>query len=281
VAEPDKSLTVTLSDPRGCATLGTQASATLTILDDDRPEPPPPPSGLDETFGSQGKTSLAGFGDESGMAIQPDGKIVVAGEATVPSGDLAVTLVRYNADGTLDLTFGSGGKVFGPAVLGRAFDVAILSDGRIVVAGDAPVANIADDFGDFLLARYQASGLLDTTFGTNGVVVQDMTSRTDLARNIVVQPNGALVVSGDPFGSDPSRRTSIARYDADGHLDTSFATGGKLILAGAYVGAGLALQSDGRLVLVGTVPVLSVQNDFTHFAVMRLNADGTFDDYVR
>src|SRR6185295_13416319 len=192
-----KSLTVTLSDPRGCAVLGTQASATLTILDDDRPEPEPPPSGLDETFGSQGKTTLAGFGDETDMAIQADGKIVmvggkfidfvlarfnadgtldtsfgdegklatdlaggfaqeraravaiqadgkivVAGEATVPSGDLAVALVRYNPDGTLDTTFGSGGKVFGPAVIGRAFDVAVLADGRIVVAGDAPVANI-------------------------------------------------------------------------------------------------------------------------------------------
>jgi uncharacterized delta-60 repeat protein len=333
VAEPDKSLTVTLSDPRGCATLGTQASATLTILDDDRPEPPPPPSGLDETFGSQGKTTLAGFGDETDMAIQPDGKIVmvggkfidfvlarfnadgtvdtgfgdegkiatdlaggfaqeraravaiqtdgkivVAGEATVPSGDLAVALVRYNADGTLDTTFGTGGKVFGPAVLGRAFDVAILADSRIVVAGDAPVGNIADDFGDFLLARFQANGVLDTTFGTNGVVVHDMTGRTDLARNLLVQPNGALVVSGDPFGSDPARRTSVARYDADGHLDASFANGGRLIIGGAYVGEDLALQTDGRLVLVGSVQVLNVQNDFTHFAALRLNADGTFDD---
>ncbi|HKS54035.1 MAG TPA: Calx-beta domain-containing protein [Steroidobacteraceae bacterium] len=332
VAEPDKSLTLTLSDPRGCATLGTQASATLTILDDDRPEPPPPPSGLDETFGSQGKTALAGFGDETGMAIapdgkivmvggkfidfvlarfnadgtvdtdfgvdgkvttdlaggfaqeraravaiQPDGKIVVAGEAAMASGDLAVALVRYNADGTLDTTFGTGGKVFG-SMVGRAFDVAVLPDGRIVIAGDSPVANNPNDFGDFLLARFQANGLLDTTFGTLGSVVHDMSSRTDLARNIVVQPNGALVVSGDPFGSDPARRTSVARYDADGHLDATFAGGGKLVLAGAYVGRGLALQNDGRLVLVGTVPVLNVQNDFTHFAVMRLNADGTFDD---
>ena len=332
VAEADKSLTVTLSDPRGCTVLGTPASATLTILDDDRPEPDEH-SGLDETFGSQGKTMLAGFGDESDMAIQPDGKIVmvggkfidfvlarfnadgtldtgfgvggkietdlaggfaqeraravaiqadgkivVAGESTVPTGDLAVALVRYNADGTLDPTFGSGGKVFGPVVIGRAFDLAILADGRIVVAGDAPVANIADDFGDFLLARFQPNGLLDTTFGTNGVVVHDMSGRTDLARNLVVQPNGALVVSGDPFGSDPARRTSVARYDADGHLDASFATGGRLIIGGAYVGEGLALQSDGRLVLVGTVPVLNVQNDFTHFAAMRLNSDGTFDD---
>jgi uncharacterized delta-60 repeat protein len=238
---------------------------------------------VDSTFGDDGKVTtdlVGGFAQERAraVAIQSDGKIVVAGEATVPSGDLAVALVRYNADGTLDPTFGTGGKVFGSAVLGRAFDVAVLADGRIVVAGDAPVANNPNDFGDFLLARFQANGLLDTTFGTNGAVVQDMTARTDLARNLVVQPNGALVVSGDPFGSDPARRTSVARYDADGHLDATFATGGKLIIGGAYVGEGLAMQADGRLVLVGTVAVLNVQNDFTHFAVLRLNADGTFDD---
>jgi len=332
VAESDKSLTVTLSAPRGCAVIGTQASATLTILDDDRPEPPPPPSGLDEAFGSQGKTILAGFGDETDLAIQADGKIVmvggkfidfvlarfnadgtldtafgndgkvttdlaggfaqeraravaiqsdgkivVAGETTSSTGDVAVALVRYNADGTLDSTFGNAGKVFG-SVIGRAFDVAVQPDGRIVVAGDAPVPNVATDFGDFLLARFEANGTLDTTFGTVGVVVQDMTGSTDLARNLVLQPDGALVVSGDPFGSDPSRRTSIARYTASGQLDASFAGGGKLIIGGAYVGEGLALYGDGRLVLVGSSPVLNVQNDVSHFAALRLNADGTFDD---
>ncbi len=333
IAEPDKSLTVTLSDPRGCAALGSPATATLTILDDDRPEPEPPPSGIDETFGTNGKATLASFGggdsdmalqadgkivmvggrfidfvlarfnadgsldtsfgtggkvttDIAGgfaqeraraVAIQPDGKIVVVGESSLPSGDLAVALVRYNADGTLDTTFGSGGKAFDTPVAGRAWDVAILPDGRIVVAGDAPVANNPQDFGDFLIARYTAKGNIDASFGIGGTVVTDMTSRTDLARNIVVQPDGALVVSGEPIGSDPSNRTSVARYDANGVLDPSFA-GGKLVIAGAYVGRGLALQSDGRLVLVGSMAVQNVQNDFTHFAVLRLNANGTFDN---
>ena len=334
VAEPDKSLTVTLSEPRGCAVLGTPASATLTILDDDRPEPEPPPSGLDDTFDADGKATLASFGggdsdmalqadgkivmvggrfidfvlarfnvdgsldtsfgsggkvttDIAGgfaqeraraVAIQPDGKIVVVGESSLPSGDLAVALVRYNADGTLDTTFGSGGKAFDTPVTGRAWDVAILPDGRIVVAGDAPVANNPQDFGDFLVARYTAKGNIDVSFGIGGTVVTDMTSRTDLARNIVVQPDGALVVSGDPIGSDPSNRTSVARYDANGGLDPSFGPGGKVVIAGAFVGRGLALQSDGRLVLVGSMAVQNVQNDFTHFAVLRLNANGTFDN---
>ncbi|MGH8237431.1 MAG: Calx-beta domain-containing protein, partial [Steroidobacteraceae bacterium] len=334
IAEPDKSLTVTLSDPRGCAALGSPATATLTILDDDRPEPEPPPSGIDETFGTNGKATLTSFGggdsdmalqadgkivmvggrfidfvlarfnadgsldtsfgtggkvttDIAGgfaqeraraVAIQPDGKIVVAGESSLPSGDLAVALVRYHADGTLDTTFGSGGKAFDTPVVGRAWDVAILPDGRIVVAGAAPVANNPQDFGDFLVARYTAKGTIDASFSSGGTVVTDMTSRTDLARNIVVQPDGALVVSGDPIGSDPSPRTAVARYSANGVLDPSFGPGGKVVIAGALVGRGLALQSDGRLVLVGSMAVQNVQNDFTHFAVLRLNADGTFDD---
>ena len=67
-------------------------------------------------------------------------------------------------------------------------DVAILPDGRIVVAGDVSVANNPQDFGDFLVARYTANGNLDPSFSLSGTVVTDMTSRTDLARNIVVQP---------------------------------------------------------------------------------------------
>ena len=96
IPELDKSLTVTLSDPRGCAVLGTQAKATLTILDDDRPEPEPPPSGLDETFGTDGKATLASFGgDDSGMALQPDGKIVMVGGRFID-----FVLARFNADGS-------------------------------------------------------------------------------------------------------------------------------------------------------------------------------------
>ncbi|HKU13140.1 MAG TPA: Calx-beta domain-containing protein [Steroidobacteraceae bacterium] len=330
--EQDKSLTLALSDPQGCAQLGTPASATLTILDDDRPEEEPG-SALDETFGSQGKTILAGFGGESGMAVQPDGKIVMvggrfldfvlarfnadgtldtsfgdagkiatdiaggfaqeraravaiqpdgkivaAGETSLPSGDLVVALVRYNADGSLDTRFGDGGKVFDtPTVPGRAFDVVVLADGRIVVAGDAPVANNANDFGDFLVARYQANGTLDPSFGIAGTAVTNMSS-TDLARNIVVQPDGALIVSGQPFGTDPGVRTSVARYTSDGTLDPGFNGNGKLVIGGAQVGRGLALQSDGRLLLAGSMPVANVPDDFTHFAVLRLNADGSFDE---
>ena len=107
VAEPDKSLTVTLSDPRGCAVLGTPASATLTILDDDRPEPEPPSSGLDETFGTDGLATLTSFGgDESGMAVQRDGKIVMVGGRFID-----FVLARFNADGSPDTSFGNGGKV--------------------------------------------------------------------------------------------------------------------------------------------------------------------------
>lgn len=239
---------------------------------------------LDTSFGTGGKvtTDIAGgFAQERAraVAIQSDGKIVVAGEASLPSGDLAVAIVRYNADGTLDDKFGAGGKAFNaPAVKGRAFDVAIQPDGRIVIVGDAPLTNATQDFGDFLIARYTTGGVLDATFGISGQVVEDMSSGTDLARNVVVQPNGAIVVSGDPIGTDPSLRTSVARFNANGTFDTTFNGAGKLVLAGAHVGRGLAVQPDGRILLAGSMGVNNVPNDFTHFCVIRLNADGTFDN---
>lgn len=104
VAEPDKTLNLSSSEPRGCAALGAQSTATVTILDDDRPERAPLPSRLDETFGSAGKATLAGFGGgDSAKALQARGKIVMVGGRFT---DLA--LARFNTDGSLDS--GAGGK---------------------------------------------------------------------------------------------------------------------------------------------------------------------------
>lgn len=329
VPEEDKELTVTLSDPRGCAQLGLRDEATVIIQDDDRPEPEAPPSGIDETFGTNGLATLPGFGgEESGMAlqadgkivmvggrfsdfvlarfnadgtpdasfgdnatvttdmggfgqerartvaIQPDGKIVVAGEATTSSGDLVVALARYNTDGSLDTTFGSNGKVISD-IEGRAFAIALLPDGRILIAGDAWVANPTDDFSDFLLARFTPEGELDPDFADNGWVVTSIAGPADLARNLVVQPDGKIVISGYPIGSDPSFVTGVVRYNADGTRDSGFGSGGIVAITNGLAGRGLALQADGKLVLVGSI---QVSTEPAQFAVMRLNEDGNPDD---
>jgi len=319
-AENDTTVGLTLSNPGGCAVLGPQSTAVLAIADNDRP-PPAPPSGLDPSFGNAGKVTTTAFGgDESAMAlqgdgkivmvggsvgafvmarynadgsldagfgnaglvstdvivsafvaevaraaaIQADGKIVVAGDFRSGAGPFTFVLARYNANGSLDTGFGTAGLVIGP-VSGRAFAVAVQPDGRIVVAGDDPVSE------DFRIARYNSNGSLDAGFGTGGQVTTDIAAGPDTVRNIVLQPDGAIVVSGDPFGNNPG--TALARYTATGSLDASFGVAGKVTLAGARVGRGLALQRDGRLLLAGSAVVGSV----SQFATTRLNADGSVD----
>ena len=332
--EPDETVNLTLSQPGGCAALGAQATAVLTIRNDDQPPPPGTGGSLDPSFGSGGKVAINvppnGFGGVgSAMALQADGKIVMVGGRTSE-----FVLARFNADGSLDAGFGTGGKVttdvivglaeesaravavqadgrivvvgftgvngrpgrpvenrfdfalarydangsldtsFGSGglvtsgVIGRAFAVAIQPDGKIVVAGVAPATQ------DFALARYNADGRLDASFGIGGQLTTDIAGGFNLAGNIVLQSNGAIVVSGKPIGTSAALdHTDLVRYDRSGNLDTSFGAGGKVTLNGALVGEGLALQRDGKLVLVGSAGVGTT----SVFEVMRLNADGSPD----
>ena len=245
---------------------------------------------LDTGFGVGGKvTTDMGGGNRpeeaTAVAIQADGKIVVVGYTGIPTVPpapalpLTFALARYNNDGSLDTSFGAGGKVSGN-VNGEAYAVAIQGDGKIVVAGHFSFASSSGlDFSDFTVARFNANGSLDTSFGADvtGQVATDIGGSTNSARNIVLQPNGAIVVSGKPQGSSPGfDHTDIARYNSNGILDPSFGSGGKLTLVNKDVGAGLALQRDGKLVLVGTV----IENTIPATArvlVMRLGVDGNLD----
>jgi uncharacterized delta-60 repeat protein len=149
------------------------------------------------------------------------------------------------------------------------------------VAGDVPISSGAD-FADFVLARYNINGTLDAGFGSGGQVTTDIGGGTNTARNIVLQPNGAIVVSGEPFGTfTGSDHTDVVRYQSNGNPDATFGAGGKLMLNGARVGEGLALQGDGKFVLVGNVDVSvppALPGSVTEFAVRRLNADGGTDN---
>jgi uncharacterized delta-60 repeat protein len=334
--EEDETVNVTLSAPGGCAMLGADASAILTILDDDRPEPIVP-SGLDPSFGDGGKLTTGGIGGSNsamalqkdgkivmvgggftsfvaarynadgsldtgfggrgsvtldvsggqlqqralGVALQPDDKLVVVGEtlrAAGTRGQFTFGLVRFNPDGSLDQSFGSGGQVVDAPVVGNATAVAIQPDGKIVVAGSTPGSGDEGDFSDFIVARYTSAGALDPSFGTGGVVITDGGGSNE-AHNVVLQPDGKIVVSGGVFNASRGiNQTDLARYMSSGVLDPSFGIAGKLQLAGKQLGDGLALQPDGKLVLVGNVETATAPQTATQFAVMRMNADGTPDN---
>ena len=137
------------------------------------------------------------------MAIQSDGKILVVGhtaiDATPPAPDLPSTfaIARYHSDGNLDTGFGTGGRVSG-SVNGIARAVAIQPDGKIVLAGDFELALSNGTFvSDFVVARFNANGSLDLPFGTSGTgqVATDIGGAANSGRNLVLQPNGAIVVS--------------------------------------------------------------------------------------
>jgi len=284
------------------------------------------PGDLDPSFGTAGTviTSFGGTDVASAVAIQPDGKLVVAGRTNI-AGNTVFALARYNATGGLDPAFGTGGLVttdFGST--DQAFAVALQGDGKIVTAGrrgsDVIVARynadgtqdtlfgatntpgrVVTNFGateqalavvlqpdgkivvagrtnkpapngnfDFALARYEAAGTLDLTFGTLGLVTTDFGGSVDRAFAMALQPDGKLVVVGD---SDAN--FALARYNSDGSLDGGFGAGGKVVTSfgGIDQASAVILQPDGKIVVAGQTDT-GVSIDF---ALARYNSDGSLD----
>ena len=182
----------------------------------------------DETFGDDGtvSTMLSGYNSPpTAIAIQPsDGKILVAGQTTNSDGTTTdFALVRYNTDGSLDTSFGSGGIVktsFGDGADG-ATGVAVQGDGRIVVSGISELDGNGDNTGEdhFALARYNPDGSLDTTFGPlgNGTVTTDFSAlgfQSEDSVGMILDANGRVVVAGTALSSDSSYSSfAIACYD--------------------------------------------------------------------
>jgi uncharacterized delta-60 repeat protein len=221
---------------------------------------------LDSTFGNGGKvttTSLQGTNRILALAIQNDGKIVGAGTTFNPDTAFDFAVTRYNADGTVDMTFGSGGAVTtdffeAPDV---ATSVAIQPDGKIITGGWTLNEFVFKT--DFALARYGTDGSLDTSFGVNGKVVNDFAHSADEANAMVLQPDGKIVLAGT--SASTSTHIALARYLGNGSLDVSFGSGGKIItdVLGTQDNAlGLALQPDGKLVAAGSVRSTPVDDDF-------------------
>jgi uncharacterized delta-60 repeat protein len=200
------------------------------------------PGDLDLSFGSGGvATTDFGWNERGvGAVLQPDGKLVVAGSAFLTDVD-GFMLVRYNADGTLDTSFGSGGKVHTHAVGHvRTRGVALQRDGGIVVIGNG----VYDD-GSGLLVRYLPNGSVDATFGAAGAVTTDV----GLNRAVAIQRNGRIVAAG-AFNSD----FIVARYMPNGSLDPSFDGDGRVTIGTSirseYTEA-VAVGKDGKIVLAG------------------------------
>ena len=206
---------------------------------------------LDASFGTGGTvlTTIGSGGGAGALALQTDGKMVAAGAASV-GGSGRIAVARYDASGTLDPTFGSGGTVttaVGDSANANA--VVIQPDGSIVAAGYSTTAGHYD----FALVRYDASGALDPTFGTGGIVATDL-GVDALANAMVLQPDGRLIVGGfsaSSPGNPSGEHFALARYAADGSLDPSFGSGGTIVAGFQGRIAALALVAGGKFLVAG------------------------------
>lgn len=231
-----------------------------------------PDGALDPRFGTGGQVTTAIDRDTEGyaVALQPNGKIVVAGSSS-DGVTRKFALARYNPDGSLDTGFGTAGKVTTTVVGAHDFDsvyaLALQPDGKLVAAG------VSD--GDFALVRYVGNGTLDPSFGNGGKVTTATGSSDDEASALALQPDGGILAAG--YSSDGSRNVfALVRYDPDGSLDPGFGTDGKVTSAIGSVDLvrlGLALQPDGKILAVGD----SSNGSRNVFAVVRYDADGALD----
>ena len=244
---------------------------------------------LDTTFGGGTGivvTDFTGGEDQaSSIVTLADGKMLVAGTATT-SFDKDFALARYNADGSLDATFGVNGLV--TTDLGSTEDIAhamtVQADGKIVLAGRTRNTLGGTDF-DFAVVRYNADGTLDSSFGLGGVALGDFEGLDDQAYAVALDAGGNILVTGRASDANWAWHVGVMRFDSSGALDTSFDADGKVMVQvpdpigdGSTVSVevfGIDLASDGKVVLGGYA--FSMYTGVSDALVVRLNPDGSLD----
>ena len=223
---------------------------------------------LDHSFDFDGRI-IFNFGTVSlarAVALQPDGKIVVAGRESLP-GDFA--LARFNPDGSPDTSFDSDGRVTTDFAAGHdeVNSVAVQPDGKIIVAGSAMLPGNTTDFA---LARYNFNGSLDTTFNFDGKLAVDFAGANAYAQSVVLQPDGKIVVTG--FSDADPNDLLLLRVTSDGTVDSSFNGDGWVttdFFGGNDEGFAAAVQPDGKILAAGWT-----ENGPNHeFALARYETD--------
>ena len=212
----------------------------------------------DPAFGSGGR-ALAPFGSDLAIgrvvAVQGDGGIVVGGG--VLAGRLAFGLARFTPTGSLDAGFGTGGELvlpFAGTTFSEVTSLAFQSDGRMIAAGSVISTNPA-----FAMVRLNPDGSLDETFGVQGRQRTNFfPGSSDMGAAVAVLPDDKIIVAGSTGRPALGRQIALARYDANGNLDSSFGQGGLVAtqfpLSIADFANALALVGDGRIILAGSTP---------------------------
>jgi uncharacterized delta-60 repeat protein len=237
-----------------------------------------PNGSLDTTFGSQGKVlrNHSTFDSLAEIAIQADGKIVVAGASRPYEGGVDFALFRLTSTGRPDFTFANGRVVLTDfyGSYDHVHAIALQSDGRIIVGGKCDRANQHD----FALARYNTNGTLDATFGGDGKVFTRLTSQNDSCSALLLRPHPSggeqIIATGSTAFNSQQGDFAMACYLPDGTLNFGFGLGGIVVtdFTGNYDSARTALlQQDGKIVLAG------MHYSFNYCALARYDANGGLD----
>lgn len=230
----------------------------------------------DNSFGTNGYVVTAlGSNSDIGrrIVIQSDSKIIACGSSDA-GGNFQFGAVRYNTNGSIDMSFGTGGKVL-TSVIGdsRCSSIVLQSDGKFILGGASNASSMA---GEFAMVRYNSNGTIDSGFGVSGTVTTDVsTGYFDGIENMVLQPDGKIVVVGRYLTPKTSNtfRTSIAilRYNTNGTIDNTFGVNGKQLISPSDFSypSSVKIQPDGKIVVHATADSLCT--------IIRLNTNGNYD----
>lgn len=210
------------------------------------------------------------------VAVQNDGKIVVAGQITGSHSNFL--LFRLTSTGAYDTTFGNGGVVntgFAPSNNDEPNAMVIQPDGRILITGWTSASPIDRDVA---LLRFNTDGTADSTFGVNGKVSTDLNNNFEEGHDIVLQPDGKILVAGFSSSSSTAGDVAVIRYLNDGSPDSTFGNSGATTIdvsADDDAALGMALQPDGKIVVAGYT-----YTNFTYSdnLVMRFDSNGNPDN---
>lgn len=236
---------------------------------------------LDKTFGFNGKetTNIGVYESASALAIQKDGKIVVAATTKLSAdSDYDFSVLRYNADGSLDKTFDKDGIVSNNVGLGnynKATSIAIQPDEKIVIAG----YSTGDSSSQFALVRYNKDGSLDNTFDLDGKVTTSFERANTILNSILIQPNGKIIAAGYSYSVGSYYTTvAIAKYNIDGSLDTTFGDNGLInsFMSNLNKVNSIKLQADNKIIVGGET--INYSNSDNGFILFRYNSDGSIDN---
>ncbi len=248
---------------------------------------------LDNTFGTNGTTSVTTIGDpldynSFSCALQPDGKILVAGSSINDNSNIAFEVARLNSNGTLDNTFGVNGTSEtyisgGDSTNDVCNSVSIQQDGKIVLSGYSGRTSLTliSDIA-FAVARFDSNGTKDSTFGTNGTVrayINGSDSISDRGYSAAIQSDGKIVVGG---GGDFLGQSSFAilRFNSNGTKDSTFGTNGTVTTTfGSDINVSdaamsIALQTDGKILAGGYSQIAAGSTVFVLARYLRSKATG-------